>query len=136
MASRALSIALSGKIEEGQVMKAVINLKKIGEPEEVIKFVSDIFIKYPTLSTNSTLLEKRATSKMDMAKKCINTGKDHRSNSKTQARAWEMCRQLLEEAEKDLYSALHNADSYNKEFIEKHFDFLEIMKNQSKKPKK
>jgi len=135
LANRALSIALSGKVEESQIVKAVINLKKVGEPEDVIKFVSDAISKYPSLSQNATLLQKRATAKMDEAKKCINTGKDHKSNPRTQARAWEMCRQLLSEAERDLNLALDNSDySTEKEFIQKDIEFLEKMKKTSRKP--
>ena len=135
LASRALSIALSGKVEESQIVKAVINLKKVGEPEDVIKFVSDAISKYPSLSQNATLLQKRATAKMDEAKKCINTGKDHKSNPRTQARAWEMCRQLLSEAERDLNLALDNSEySTEKEFIQKDIEFLERMKKTSRKP--
>lgn len=132
LANRALSIALSGKIEESQIIKAAINLKKVGEPEDVIKFVSDAISKYPNLNQNATLLQKRATAKMDEAKKCINTGKDYKSNPKTKARAWEMCRQLLSEAERDLNSALYNSE--NKFFIEKDLEFLETMKQISRKP--
>lgn len=135
LANRALSIALSGKVEESQIVKAVINLKKVGEPEDVIKFVSDAISKYPNLSQNSTLLQKRATAKMDEAKKCINTGKDFKSNPRTQARAWEMCRQLLSEAERDLNLALENSEySSEKEFIQRDIEFLEKMKKQSRKP--
>lgn len=89
MANRALSVAMSGKIEEGQIIKAVVNLKRIGEPDDVIKFVGESMLKYPNLAHNSTLLEKRATVKMDMAKKCIESGRDRKSNPKTKARAWE-----------------------------------------------
>lgn len=135
LANRALSIALSGKVEESQIVKAVINLKKVGEPEDVIKFVSDAISKYPNLSQNATLLQKRATAKMDEAKKCINTGKDFKSSTKTQARAWEMCRQLLSEAERDLNLANENSDyQVEKDFIKKDIIFLEIMKKQSRKP--
>ena len=135
LANRALSVAMSGKIEEGQIAKAVVNLKKIGEPEDVIKFASESMLKYPNLAHNSTLLEKRATAKMDMAKKCIDAGRDRNSNPKTKARAWEMCRQLLEEAERDLYLALENAENPNEKFfIENDINFLNRMKNISKKP--
>ena len=135
LANRALSIALSGKVEESQIVKAVVNLKKVGDPEDVIKFVGDAMLKYPGLSQNATLLQKRATAKMDEAKKCINTGKDHKSNPRTQARAWEMCRQLLSEAERDLHIALDNSENYTeKEFIRKDIEFLERMKVVSKKP--
>lgn len=135
LANRALSIALSGKVEETQIVKAAINLKKVGEPEDVIKFVSDAFAKYPNLNQNSTLLQKRATSKMDEAKKCINTAKDSKSNPKTKARAWEMCRSLLTEAERDLNLAFENSEHpIEKEYIEKDLEFLDKMKRQSRKP--
>ncbi len=135
IASRALGIALTGKIEESQVAKAVVNLKKIGEPEDVIKFVSESILKYPNLTHNSTLLEKRATAKMDIAKKCIDSAKDYRSNQRTKARAWEMCRQMLEEAERDLNMALENVDNPNERFfIENDINFLNRLKQISKKP--
>jgi predicted HTH transcriptional regulator len=135
LANRALSVAISGKIEEGQIAKAVVNLKKIGEPEDVIKFVGESILKYPNLAHNSTLLEKRATAKMDMAKKCIESGRDSKSNPKTKARAWEKCRELLEEAERDLNLALENAENPNEKFfIENDIIFLNKMKQISKKP--
>lgn len=136
LANRILSIALSGKIEENQVVKALVNLKKVGEPESVIKFVGESLAKYPSLATNATLYEKRATSKMDLAKVCISTGRDFKSNPKTKARAWEMCRQLLGEAEKDLSTALELVDNINEKFfIESHINFLEKMKKTAQKPR-
>lgn len=136
-ASRVLDIALSGRLEESQIVKAAISLKKIGSPEEVIKFISEAITKYPKLASNPTLLEKRATSKMDMAKKCINTGRNRNSSAKIKARAWEMCRELLEEAERDLNEALNSIENLSeKYFIERHFDFLNKMKEISKKPKR
>jgi len=135
LANKILSIAISGKIEESQIAKAVVNLKKIGEPEELIKFVNESINKFPNLSVNSTLLEKRATAKMDMAKKCIDTGKDFKSNPKTKARAWEMCRELLVDAERDLNKAFEYADNPNEKFfIENDLRFLEKMKKISIKP--
>lgn len=133
LANNILSIALSGRIEESQIAKAVVNLKKVGEPEEVVKFVSDSITKYPNLAQNPILLQKRATAKMDMAKKCIKTGKDNKSNPKTKARAWEMCHQLIEEAERDLNKALDYVDNPNEKFyIENDIEFLESLKKTSK----
>ncbi len=136
-ASRVLDIALSGRLEESQIVKAAISLKKIGSPEEVIKFISEAISKYPKLASNPTLLEKRATSKMDMAKKCINTGKNRNSSLRIKARAWEMCRELLGEAERDLNEALDAVENPSeKYFIEQHFNFLNKMKKISKKPER
>jgi predicted HTH transcriptional regulator len=134
IATRALSAALSGKIEESQIAKAVVNLKKIGEPEEVIRFVSESILKYPNLARNFTLMQKRATAKIDLAKRCIDAGRNRNSNQRTKVRAWEMCRQMLEEAENDLNIALENVDNYNERlFIESDMKFLNKMKQIAKK---
>jgi predicted HTH transcriptional regulator len=136
LADDILSKALSGKIEESQIEKAVVNLKKLGGAENVIKFIDDAISKHPNLSSNSKLLEKRATSKMDLAKKCIDTGRDKKSSLKIKARAWDMCRQYLSEAEKDLNDALNYADDPNEKFFieENGIKFLEKMKEIAKKP--
>jgi predicted HTH transcriptional regulator len=134
IATRALSAALSGKIEESQIAKAVVNLKKIGEPEDVIRFVSESILKYPNLARNFTLMQKRATAKIALAKRCIDAGRNRNSNQRTKVRAWEMCRQMLEEAENDLNIALENVDNYNERlFIESDIKFLNKMKQIAKK---
>ena len=136
LAEDILTVALDGKIEESQVEKAVINLKKMGEPEKVIQFIDDILLKHPNFKTNSKLLEKRATSKMDLAKKCIDAARDKKSYFKTKARAWDMCRQYLDDAEKDLKDALNYADAPNEKFFieENDMKFLDKMKEIAKKP--
>jgi predicted HTH transcriptional regulator len=134
MANRALSVAMSGKIEEGQIVKAVVNLKKIGEPDDVIEFVGESMLKYPNLAHNSTLLEKRATARMDKAKKCISAVRNRQSNTTTKKRAWVLCEQLLEAAERDLNLALENVENANEKFfIEKDINFLNELKQTYKK---
>jgi tetratricopeptide (TPR) repeat protein len=136
LADEILAIALSGRIEESQLVKAVVQIKKTGKAEEVIQFIHKVIIKHPNLASNSTLLEKRATSRMDLAKKCIETARDRKSPPKTKARAWSMCRQYLSDAEKDLNDALHYTDDPNEAFFIKENDikFLEKMQEIAKKP--
>jgi hypothetical protein len=80
-------------------------------------------------------VEKRVTAKMDLAKKCIETVRDRKSSPKTKARAWNMCRQYLSDAEKDLNDPLHYTDNPNEEFFIKENDikFLEKVKEIAKK---
>lgn len=135
--SKILEIATSGKLEENQIVRAAVSLKKLADPEEVVKFINESIKKYPKLRTHATLLEKRATAKMDLAKVCINTAKDRNSNPKTKARVWEMCRDLLVEAERDLHLALDHVENPNEKFfIEQDISFLENMKKISTKSKK
>jgi len=136
LAEDILSIGASPLSEESQIEQVVINLKKMGEPEKVIQFIDEMIVGHPHFSTNSKLLEKRATSKMDLAKKCIDTARDKKSAYKTKARAWDMCRKFLDEAEKDLKDALNYADAPNEKFFieENDMKFLEKMKEIAKKP--
>jgi tetratricopeptide (TPR) repeat protein len=137
-----LYLEIVGKQRESQnlfqflIEKAVVNIKKLGDPEKVIQFINDAITKHPNLSSNSKLLEKRATSKMDLAKKCIEAARDKKSNLKTKAQAWDMCRQYLDEAEKDLNNALNYAEDSNEKFFieENDIKFLEKMKEIAKKP--
>ncbi|MFN9405722.1 MAG: hypothetical protein ACK579_12455, partial [Dolichospermum sp.] len=109
-------------------------LKKIGEPDDVIEFVGESMLKYPNLAHNSTLLEKRATARMDKAKKCITAIKDRKSNTTTKKRASVLCEQLLEAAQRDLNLALENVENpHEKNFIEKDFNFLNELKQTYKK---
>ncbi len=135
--SRVLEIAVSGKLEENQIVKAAVSLKKIARPEELVRFISESMAQYPKLSTNPTLLEKRATAKIDLAQKCINTGNDYQNNPQIRARAWEMCQELLNEAERDLGRALENVENANEKlFVEQDIRFLENMKRMSQKPER
>jgi predicted HTH transcriptional regulator len=135
--NKILGVATSGKLEENQIVRAAISLKKLANPDEVIEFINESIKKHPKLRDHSILLEKRATAKMDLAKKCINTGKDQKSSPKIKARAWEMCRELLGEAERDLNLALDHTENPNERFfIEQDISFLENMKKISRKPKR
>jgi hypothetical protein len=82
-------------------------------------------------------LEKRAASKMDLAKKSIQAARDKKNNPKIKAQAWNMCRQYLDEAEKDLNNALKYAEDSNEKFFieENDIKFLEKMKEIAKKAK-
>lgn len=127
---RALSMALSGKLEENQVVRAAISLKKIAEPDEVIQFINESIKTYPKLRNHPSLLEKRASAKLDLAQRCIHTGMDPTSSQKTVGRALEVCKALLSEAEKDLNTAFEHADNPNeKYFIEENLRVLDKIRD-------
>jgi hypothetical protein len=129
LAARALDAAISGRLEEGQIVKATIGLERISKPEAVVKFVSEALIKFPKLARNPILLKKRATSKMELAKICRNTASNQHSSSKTTERAWQMYRMLLEESETDLNQALSNVESLpEKSALEEELGLLQKMR--------
>lgn len=126
--------ATSASLEEKQIEKAVIALNKLRKSEEVIDYVKRIFVDKPPLSSNIVLLENKAKATMDIAKICIETGKNYQSSPQIKAKAWERARVYLDDAERDLTNALNYANSIvEKEYINRDLDFLQKMKKIAQK---
>lgn len=138
VATDLMKYARSLAFEEKQAERIVISMKKLGQNEELIDFVQESINKNKSLLRNIVLLENSARAKMDLAKLCIDTGRNVKKfkNPSIRAKAWEKARYYLNEAERDLNIALENASSaVDKEFLEKDFDFLNKMKRIANKPK-
>jgi predicted HTH transcriptional regulator len=136
-AEKVLRIAMSGMLAENQIVQAVTGLKKLGKTEQVVKFISEAMLNYPRLSKNFSLLEKRATSRIDIAKQCMKTAKQYKNTPSTKNRAWQMCREYLNEAEKDLRTAMEVATNKQEQnLITKHLTFLKNMQSTTQNPKK
>lgn len=136
LANELLSFAVKGQLEEKEIIKIAINLRRIGNNEKTVEFVDNIMAVRPNLTNNSSLTQQRARAKMDLAKKCIDTGKDKAKNiRKIRARAWEQCRKYLEGAESDLNTALENVSNpIEKDYILQDMTFLKKLKNIARKP--
>ena len=136
-ANQLLAKAVEGQLEEKEIVKIAINLKRLGNAEKVIEFVDEKIEQYPSLSKSSALLEERGRAKINLAKNCIDTGRDKNIGYKIRGRAWEECRRYLKEAESDLNNALQNArNPIEKDYILRDIEFLEKMKEIAKKPKR
>ncbi len=124
-------------LEEKEIERVVIALNKLRKSEEVIDYVKRIFIEKPSLITNIVLLENKARATMDMAKICIDTGKNQQFNPTMKAKAWERARVYLDDAERDLMKALDSANGeVEKEYIKRDIDFLGKMKKIAQRPKR
>lgn len=125
-------------LEEIYVEKIVISMNKLRKREELITFVNESIEKNKSLMRNVILLENRARARIDLAKKCIDTGKNSKKvkDASIRAKAWEKARSYLTEAERDLNIALENVvSSVDRDFIEKDIAFLNKMKKIAAKPK-
>lgn len=124
-------------LEEKEIERVVIALNKLRKSEEVIDYVKRIFNEKPSLTSNIVLLENRARATMDMAKICIDTGKNNQSSQTMKAKAWERARVYLDDAERDLAKARYRADSeIDKDYISRDFIFLEKLKKIAQRPKR
>lgn len=138
LADELLSFAISGQLEEKEIITIAINLRKIGNNEKAVEFLNDVIASHSNLKSNSTLRQQRARAKMDLAKKCMDTGRDTAKYiNRIRARAWEQCREYLDEAEIDLNSALENVTNpIEKDYVLQDMEFLKKLKNASRKPLK
>jgi len=74
---------------------------------------------------------------MDLAKMCIDTGRNYESSPKIRAKAWERARVYLDDAERDLMTALnHTISSVERDYLERDIDFLHKMKRISQRPRR
>ncbi len=128
--------ATSASLEEKEIERAVIALNKLRKSEEVIDYVKRIFIDKPSLTSNIILLENKARATMDMAKICIDTGKNYQTSPHMKAKAWERARVYLDDAERDLMKALNNAYGSEKDYINRDLEFLKKMKKIAQRPKR
>lgn len=121
LANEMLDVALSGRLEERQVIKAATTLARIGTDEELIKFVSEKIARYPKLAENAELLLKRAYANINLAYKCENAARTSSSSSKTRERAWQKCIAYLERAKEDRNLALIFAKSSTENTLAKSY---------------
>ncbi|MCC7429781.1 putative DNA binding domain-containing protein [bacterium] len=122
-----LSIAVASHLEEKEIIRVAINLKRIGKNEEVIDFIDNSIKQYPFLASNPSLLEEKARAKIDLAKKCRETAKNYKTTKQRRNNAWEKFKNYLEDAEKDLKQALIYASSFQKDYIQEDLKFLKTM---------
>lgn len=129
--------ATAAMLEEREIERAVIALKKLQKNEDLIALVNRTFIETPSLSSNGILLSNRARATIDIAKKCMDTARKPGITPKFKARAWEQARAHLDEAERDLLLALDNSNSViDKDYLNRDIDFLRKLKKVAQKPRR
>jgi len=123
-------------LEGDEVKRVALALRKLDKNEQAVQLISK-YISSATspLAIPAVLYDIRARAEIDLAKKCMDTGRDHLVHKDRQAKAWDLCRKYLDEAEADIIKALEiEARPREKEFYEKDLEFVRMMKHQVRKP--
>ncbi len=122
-------------LQEREIEKAAIALKRLHKDEELIQYVQTAISQRPTLANNVTLLQNKARASMDLAKICMDTARNRNGSPKIKAKAWERARVYLDESEKDLRVALDHVSSViDKEYLNKDLSFLHTLKKIAQRP--
>ncbi len=136
LAKKLLEFAASGRVEESEVKRLALAVRKLGNDEQAIRLIDETLKRAPHLAHTSALFEIRAKAKMDLAKKCIDTARNPESSPRLKGRAWQQCREFLTDAEWDLQKALANGSDADREYIDRDIAFLNRLKQISRKPEK
>lgn len=126
------------RLEADEVKHVAQALRKLGKDEQSVQIISR-YINATTspLAVPATLYDTRARAKIDLAKKCMETGRNFRVDRERKAKAWALCRRYLDEAESDIIKALETeTNPREREYYEKDLEFVRKLLMQSEKPKK
>jgi len=127
--------ASTASLELRDIERGVIALNRLRKKEEVIEYVNRVFREKPQFQTSPILLQNLGRALIDRAKDCRQTAQDKYSTSDRKAKAWDLVRKTLEEADRCLNKALDNCTSLSdEEYIKKDMEFLRELMERSKKP--
>jgi predicted HTH transcriptional regulator len=135
LANEILTQAAGDRLEEQEVKRVAISFRKMKKDEQAVDLIENLFRKSPNLASSATLREIAAKSKIDLAKKCMETARNASPGSQIRARAWDQCRTYLASADKDLNLALGNvSNDVERDFIQRDIEFLRYMQQLAQKP--
>lgn len=124
------------KLEAGETRRVALGLRKIGQDEDAVQLINRFAsAQASAMAVPAFLFDIRARAKIDLAKKCMDSGRDRSLSPAIQARAWDQCRRYLDEAESDVLRAIENEPiAREREFYERDLEFLRQIRDASKKP--
>lgn len=124
LAKTLLDAALTGKLEERQLVRVAITLKKLGKDKEVVEFVDNSFRRYPNMSNNPYLLDQKGRALIDLAKRCQDTFFES-SNPKFKSKAREDFEKYIVQAEKVLHFAHeYSENGIDRDYISKALNYI------------
>ena len=136
VASRLNVIASGRNLEANELRRAVVNLRKLGDDYKALDLIEAMFSRDVSLRRSAPLLQLAGKARIDLAKKCIETARNRDTAREMRTRAWDLCREYLSDAERNLNSALEFSSEIEREYIERDMEFLAHMRQLSQKPER
>jgi ATP-dependent DNA helicase RecG len=127
--------AARASLDIGEVKRIAVSFRKLKRDEEAIRVIDNFLASGDAFSGSAALLDIRAKAKMDLAKKCMDTGRSRNTPQRLRGRAWQQARDYLSSAEKDLENALLKVENdLDREYFKKDLEFLKSMKSNAERP--
>lgn len=131
-----LNLASNNHLQEVEARRVALALRRVGNHEEAVAVVDRVLRENPGLKDNASLLRLRGEARIDLAKRCMETGRDRQASARIRGRAWEEARAFLEDAERDLRTALeHESSAIDQDYLRRGLEFLRRLREQARRPR-
>lgn len=135
LAQQMMTRALSDKLEESEVKRVALNYRRMKDDEKAVDLIENVCARNPALNNSSALRSIAARGRIDLAKKCMDAGRNRDHTPERRGKAWDLCREYLNRAEDDIRVALDNVmNEIDRDYIQRDLDFLHQMQEIARKP--
>jgi hypothetical protein len=132
-----LTRAARGRLEERELRRIAVAMSKARDDESALALIERHLLEHPEWQSNPSLLQLRGDSHIGLAKRCRETATRPTVARTTKTRAWKEFHSYLEQAERDLRTALAlSVDPYLSEQIQRNLDYLEQLRRDHQPPQK
>jgi hypothetical protein len=131
-----LTVVSKRRLEVDEVKRVAMAMRKLGKDEDAVQLITRFISAHSSpVLIPAVLYDLRARAKIDLSKKCMTTGREATTPASLRARAWEQCRQYLDEAEGDIIKALAGEpNDREQEYYQKDLEFVRQLQAQARKP--
>lgn len=135
LAKDLMARALSDLVEESEIKRAALNYRRMKDDDKAVDLIDSVRVRNPVFNTSSTLRSIAARARMDLAKKCMDTGRNRSHLAERRRKAWDLCREYLTRADDDIRVALEHVKSdLDRDYIQRDLDFLRQLQQIARKP--
>lgn len=135
LASRLLSSAARGRLEERELRRIAVAMSRAHDYQSALNLIERSLLEHREWQTNPSLRQLRGDALIGLAKLCRTTGKARDLPRATRQRAWIQFHAYLDDAEHDLRDALvHSVDQNLRDQIQRNLDYLERLRQANQPP--
>ncbi|MFC4006012.1 ATP-binding protein [Nonomuraea purpurea] len=137
LASRLLSLAARGRLEERELRRIAVAMSRAHDYQSALALIERNLLEHPEWQTNPSLRQLRGDALIGLAKLCRGTAKNRDIAEATRQRAWREFHTYLDRAEHDLRDAVaHSVDQSLRDQIQRNLDYLERLRRDNQPPQK
>jgi predicted HTH transcriptional regulator len=137
LASRLLSSAARGRLEERELRRIAVAMSRAHDYQSALALIERNLLEHPEWQTNPSLRQLRGDALIGLAKLCRATATNRDLAQATRQRAWREFHSYLDRAEHDLRNAVaQSVDQNLRDQIQRNLDYLEKLRRDNQPPQR